>query len=271
MVSRKQGSSAVLSLTLGILILLTYVVTGCDVLRALRATATPTATATATLTLTPTPTYTSTPTSPPTLTATPTITLTPTVTLTPTITRTPTVTPSPTFDFPDVTVLEQANCRYGPGTAYLYAQGLYAGDTSIVHGRNSGGTWLWILPSTATWHCWVSASVVEIQGDIRTVRVQTPQLPHSTLYGQPGWVRAERQGDQVIVTWERVPMTEDDFRGYLIEARVCQGGNLIGVAVHTDDTSYTFTDESTCESDSGGQVYAVEKHGYTDPVPIPWP
>ena len=35
--------------------------------------------------------------------------------------------------------------------------------------------------------------------------------------------------------------------------------------------SYTFTDEKGCEGDPKGKLYAVEKHGYTDPVTIPWP
>ena len=60
-------------------------------------------------------------------------------------------------------------------------------------------------------------------------------------------------------------------RGYLIEATVCEGGRSIWVAVQTDEPSYTFTDEQSCSGESGGQLYAVDKHGYTDPVEIPWP
>jgi hypothetical protein len=66
-------------------------------------------------------------------------------------------------------------------------------------------------------------------------------------------------------------MTDDDYRGYLIEATVCQNGNLVPVAVQTDRTSYAFSDESNCNGESGGRLYSVEKHGYSDPVPIPWP
>ena len=97
------------------------------------------------------------------------------------------------------------------------------------------------------------------------------RLPHSTLYGPPDNVQAERDGDQVTVTWDRVWMTEDDDRGYLIEASVCQDGARIPVAVHTDDNSYVLTDEGGCAGSSSGLLYTVEKHGYTDPVTIPWP
>lgn len=232
---------------------------------------TPTANLTATSTLTQTPTTTPTPVPTATRTSTVTLTRTPTITLTPTITSTPTITPTPTYDFPDVTVLMQANCRYGPGTAYLYSHGLYQGDEAEVNGRNYSGTWLWIKPENLDRHCWVAASVVEVQGDIRTVVVHRSQLPFSSLYGPPGNVRASRDGDRVIVTWDPVWMTDDDYRGYLIEATICQNGDLVPVAVHSDHPSYEFSDELNCSGESGGKLYTVEKHGYTDPVTIPWP
>jgi hypothetical protein len=119
--------------------------------------------------------------------------------------------------------------------------------------------------------CWVAASVVDVEGDILNLSTYKPALPHSTLYEAPKNVAANRSGDQVVVTWEEVWMTEDDDRGYLIEARVCQNGYLIDTAVHTNGTSYTFLDEKKCTGESKGRLYAVEKHGYTDSVQIPWP
>jgi ribosomal protein S18 acetylase RimI-like enzyme len=61
-------------------------------------------------------------------------------------------------------------------------------------------------------------------------------------------------------------MTEDDDRGYLIQASICQAGSLVTMAVHTEDNSYEFNDDQNCSSVSGGKLYTVEKHGYTDPV-----
>jgi hypothetical protein len=165
----------------------------------------------------------------------------------------------------------QSNCRYGPGRAYLYAAGLYPGDTAVIWGRNAAGTWLWVQPNTISYQCWLAASSGEVQGDIFSVVVQSVRLPHSTLYGQPAEVTATRSGDQVTVSWSAVWMTEDDFRGYLLEVTLCQNTQLIWTAVATNDTSYTFTDGAGCASASGGLLYAVEKHGYTDPVKIPWP
>jgi len=165
----------------------------------------------------------------------------------------------------------QANCRYGPGIVYLYSHGLYQGDHGEVNGRNYSGTWLWIKPDNLDRHCWVAASVVEVQGDIRTVVVHRSQLPHSSFYGPPGNLRASRDGDHVIVAWDPVWMTDDDYRGYLIEATICQNGNLVPVAVHTDHPSYEFSDELNCSGESGGRLYTVDKHGYSDPATIPWP
>lgn len=221
----------------------------------------------------PTPTQTSTPLpSPtPTITPTPTASQTPTVTPTPTITPTPTPSLTPTFDFPDVVVQMQANCRYGPGTAYLYSHGLYQGDTGIVGGRNPSGTWLWIMPNTLNRYCWVSTSVVLVIGDIFTVRAINPPLPFSTFYYPPKNIQAARNGNKVTVTWDRVPMTQDDDRGYLIEANLCQNGDLIWGAYQTGKTSYTFTDEPGCKEKSNARIYTVDKHGYTNPVKIPWP
>jgi hypothetical protein len=165
----------------------------------------------------------------------------------------------------------QAFCRYGPGKAYLPAADMYAGDTGQVWGRNDFGTWLWIQPDKIKYQCWIAASVVEVKGDIFSVRVAPVRLPQSSLYGPPNDVSAVRDGDQVTVTWSAVNMTEDDDRGYMIEVNVCQDGNLVWTTVATTETTYTFTDETSCDSPSHGLLYTVEKHGYTDPVKIPWP
>lgn len=233
--------------------------------------ATPTPTPTNTPTDTPTSTSTFTPTNTSTPTNTATFTQTPTITPTPTITDTPTITPTPTFDFPDVTVLMNAHCRFGPAKAYLHAIDLLEGDRGLVWNRNYNGSWLWVKWDEEPWPCWVSASVVEVVGDIFSVVEYYPRLPQSTLYGPVRKVWAERHGDQVTVSWEGIWMTEDDFRGYLIKATLCQNGFLFDVAAHTNGTTYTLKDEQSCSKTSKARLYAVEKHGYTDPVAIPWP
>ena len=148
---------------------------------------------------------------------------------------------------------------------------MYTGDKGTVWGRNTSGTWLWVQPDAIQYQCWVSASVVEVDGDAMPLRVASVRLPHSTLYGPPPLIKTERNGDQVTIHWGRVAMTEDDNRGYLIEANICQNGNLVWLAVATEKTSFTITDEMNCKVKSNGLLYTVEKHGYSDPVKIPWP
>jgi hypothetical protein len=228
-----------------------------------------TVTSSHTSTLTPTLKLTITPTD--TRTFTPIPSRTPTITPVPTNTSTPTITTTPTFDFPDVTVRMQAHCRYGPSTGYLHAADLYAGDVGTVRGRNNSGTWLYVKFDELDYFCWAAASVLDVQGDVFTVYVTERKLPQSTLYGPPENVQAVREGDKVTVTWDRVNMTEDDDRGYMIEAFICQDGGYIFVVVATDNTSYEFNDVAGCAQPSSGLLYTVEKHGYTDPVSIPWP
>jgi hypothetical protein len=164
-----------------------------------------------------------------------------------------------------------AHCRYGPGTAYLHAGDLYEGDHGLLWNRNYSATWLWVRFDKLNYACWVAASVVTVDGNVKSVVVTQTRLPHSVLYGQPNNVDAKRDGNKVTVTWDSVWMTEDDFRGYMIEARLCQNGFLFDTAVHTNGTSLTLTDDTDCDSRSSGKLYAVEKHGYTDPVKIDWP
>jgi hypothetical protein len=230
-------------------------------------TSTPTFTATASLT--PTPTATITPTS----TNTPTPSSTPTITPTPTITDTPTVTPTPTYNFPDAEVKMQANCRYGPGLAYMFSAGLYPGDRVIVHNRNWDGTWLWVLPETVDRHCWASSYVLDIlDGNVMELYEYYHPLPWTWYVGPAENVQATRDGDQVTITWKAtVYKFPYDLRGYLIEARVCQDGVMQRLAFHTDNTTYTITDESGCRGTSSALLYVAEKHGYTDPVQVPWP
>lgn len=166
----------------------------------------------------------------------------------------------------------QAHCRYGPHKAYLHSHDLYPGDHAEVHNRNGDGSWLWIKPDNLDRRCWVSASVVEVEGDVFSVVEYYHPLPITQDIVPPKNVKAVRQGDQVTVTWDDVVWPSvPDIRGFLIDGWICQNGAFFPVIVHTYDLTYVFTDEDGCLGDSRGKLYGVEKHGYTDPVKIPWP
>jgi hypothetical protein len=231
-------------------------------------TITPTATASSTLTVT----LTMTPSPTPSVTATLAATETPTPDYTATITLTPSKTPTPTAT-PEIRgrVLEQANCRYGPGAAYLYEWGLYPANRVTVLGRNQDGSWVYVDPWTYVDYCWVKTSLLELTGDVFSVPQVWTLLPYTEFYYPPPNVSATRQGDEVTVWWDDVWMSLDDDRGFLIEAWVCQDGQLIFTAINPWDPPAVLIDEAGCQQPSSGRIYTAEKHGYTEWILIRWP
>jgi hypothetical protein len=242
---------------------------------------TPAATATtapsATPTPRPSPTHTHTPT--PTATDTPTITptsppsATPTVTPTPAPTNTPTITPTPTPVVLAAIVNTIAQCRYGPGRAYLYKLGLEVGDIMAVIGRNPKGTWAQVTPIDREFPCWVSAELIDIHGDLMDVERTYTWLPKSPFYGPLRGVHAARHGGEVVVTWEPFRLRKGDDSGqnrYMIEAYVCVDGAIDLKAFSTNEEFISFEDSSGCGQPSYALVYGVEKHGYTPPVRANW-
>lgn len=212
----------------------------------------------------------------PTITLTSTATSRPTNTLTPTIELSPTITATATFAFPSVTVNKQAHCRYGPSVAYLHAADLYPGDVGTVRGRYIYSNWLYIKFDKLNYFCWVAPSVVDVVGDVSTVAYKELNLQSigSNQYGPPKNVTAVRDGNSVTISWDRVEMTNDKDRGYLLELFVCQDTIFMWWTdsyPDQDSTSYTVKDEAGCAQPSSGKLYTVEKHGFSEPAVIPWP
>lgn len=211
-----------------------------------------------------------------TVTLTRTATSIPTNTLTPTIELSPTATATATFAFPGVTVNKQAHCRYGPSVAYLHAADLYPGDVGTVRGRYIYSNWLYIKFDKINYFCWAAPSVVDVVGDVSTVAYKELNLQSigSNQYGPPKNVTAVRDGNNVTISWDRVEMTNDKDRGYLLELFVCQDTFYkwwTDSYPDQDSTSYTVKDEAGCAQPSSGKLYTVEKHGFSEPAIIPWP
>ena len=229
---------------------------------------------------------------PVTVTPSPTSAESPTPTSTPTITDTPTLTPTftftPTYSAPRIRVLMWSQCRFGPGVGYLYEYDLFEGNLMEVIGwreilsqKNPGvwepSIWLYVRALGGVNICWVNSSLVKVyQGDIFDAPPYTARLPYSELYKPPKSVEAWREGNNVTVMWSSVWMTEDDYRGYLVEAWVCHGGQLyfapVGyTGVNIANPAVMVPDEPGCSEPSGGRLYTTEKHGYTQWILIPWP
>jgi len=193
---------------------------------------------------------------------------------TPTPADTPTVTITPTYAILRGEVLERSNCRYGPGAPYLYKYGLVAGSNLEVIGRNERGTWILVQAIGGDNPCWVKASLMDVQGDVLAVATAETRLPFSPSYLPPSGVSAARQGDEVTIFWNEVALRPGDDSGqyrYLVEAWVCQQGELVFTPLGTYETAIRVVDEPGCEEPSHGRLYAVEKHGYSPWRKIAWP
>jgi len=214
--------------------------------------------------------------------------LTPEISLTPsrtsTITRTPSITPTP--EPPVVTMLKHVACYYGPGDVYLYDYGLNETSWMEVIGRNPDGTFLFVQGVHGWNPCWVRAEFVRFNdgGDVTThnIRIVSSQamMPYAmNLYRPPAGIQTIRKGDKVTIYWSAVWMTEDDYRGYLIEGWLCQGGQLLfkpigfvpPLSKNVGTLGIIVTDEPGCLVPSSARIYTAEKHGYTGYKVIPWP
>lgn len=220
------------------------------------------------------PSPTSTPQAPPSPSPTP--SPTPTEPPTATNTETPSHTPeaSPTYAILRAGVLVRANCRYGPGEPYLYKYGLVAGSNLEVIGRNEAGTWLLVRAIGGDNPCWVKASLMEVRGEVFAVEPTYTPLPQSPYYAPPSGVSATREGELVTLFWNPVTLRPGDASGqypYLIEAWVCLQGELVFTPVGAYQPTAVIRDEAGCSQPSHGRLYAVEKHGYTRWLEIPWP
>jgi hypothetical protein len=207
-------------------------------------------------------------------TATPVPTHVPTRTATPAPTDVPTATPVPTYVILRGEVLVRSNCRYGPGAPYLYKYGLVPGSNLEVIGRTDLGTWILVRAIGGNNPCWVKASLMDVKGDVMNVEPTYMPLPPSPYYGPPSGVSAQRQGNEVHVSWNPINLHAGDDQAaasYIVEAWVCQAGQLIFTPVGSYYPSATVLDEPGCTQPSHARLLGAEKHGYTRAVEIPWP
>ena len=73
-------------------------------------------------------------------------------------------------------------------------------------------------------------------------------------------------------------MTEQDYNGYLIEAWVCQGGQLVFVPMNyvtsfdknSSMMAVKVTDEPGCLEPSSARIYTVVTNGYSTWKTVPW-
>lgn len=148
-----------------------------------------------------------------------------------------------------------------------------------VIGRDMDGSWVYIQYVHGWNPCWIQTSAVKFStGDINTVPIVYSRLPYSNQYQAPD-AKAQRDGIEVTISWKSVWKSLDDYRGYLIEAWLCQGGAQVFIPTgyfpslsnNTGILSIKLTDEPGCVLPSSARIYSAEKHGYSEGYNIPWP
>lgn len=172
------------------------------------------------------------------------------------------------------------SCRYGPGAEYLYLFAFRAGANIKLIGRVDADNWDWVWVENDV-PCWVKASFLEVQGDIRSLPVVYPgvaKLPITPYYPRSEVLSAKRdnQTNKITLSWVDVPVSLGDYEDetmqtYIIELWRCQDGKLIFDPLATRVAYTFFVDEPGCSEPSHGRVWVQEKHGYAGPAEIPWP
>lgn len=221
----------------------------------------PTATDTIAPSPTPTPSFTPSPT------VSPTETSVPTQTNTASPEPTATIPPSATAARPQVQADVNSNCRLGPGEIYHYSTVIYASELADLDGKNFAQTWYWVQTESISFHCWVAASLVTVQGNFDQVPFIDPPLPTNSSVDKPANVKAQRNGDTVSISWNSVAFAED----YLLEFRVCQNTFLVDLAFVAKGSSFSIRDEGACSGAREGLLFAHNMLGYSPPVVVPWP
>jgi hypothetical protein len=193
----------------------------------------------------------------------------------------PSNTPFPTIERLEATVTaDRLSCRYGPGPEYLYLFAFRAGANIELIGRVDAVNWDWVLVENQV-PCWVKASFLDTQGDIRSLPVVYPgiaKLPITPYYPRSEVLSAKRNKgtNEITVSWVEVPVSlgdyeDDSMQTYIIEVWRCQDGELIFDPLATRLAFITLVDEPGCSEPSHGRVWVQEKHGYAGPADIPWP
>ena len=120
---------------------------------------------------------------------------------------------------------------------------------------------------------------MEIKGDVISVEPVDPHIVQawSPYYGPLTNVSAKRDDEnpsKVTVFWSPLVLRAGDDAEqvpYVIEAWICQEGEIVFTPIPAYQTVADVIDEPGCEEPSHARILAAEKHGYTSPVEIPWP
>ncbi len=173
--------------------------------------------------------------------------------------------------------MPHVSCFYGPSKAYLYKYGLLGGSNLEIIGQNLDTGYLKVQAIGGNNPCWMNSEWMNIKGDptlIKPIDAEEVTLPFSPYYGPPSGQNASRTGDLVTIGWNWFGLRAGDDSEqspYLVEAWVCVDGKITFTPIGVWENRVSVTDQAGCSQESHARLYAVEKHGYTPFVTIPWP
>ena len=167
-----------------------------------------------------------------------------------------TITITPTYSLPMQTVIEQTNCRTGPGEDYEVIFTYLSGKKLEIVGRyDPGNFWLVKSSETPTGICWLWGQYVEVTGSYWVVSSVTPPATSTQRPPQaPSIIEWSFScGDGTItfsVNWKD---NENNETGY----RIFRNGEL---AVELPANSTTYTDLFAVAPDQSMEYY-LQVHG----------
>jgi hypothetical protein len=174
--------------------------------------------------------------------------------------------------------IAQAVCHYGPGAPYLYKYGVYLGSHLQILRRVVPGNYVELQAIGGNNPCWVKIDYLKLEDgtleDLEPVSAADVPLPWSPYYPPLTGVSARRSGNEVTVSWHALGLRAGDDSEqvpYIVEAWVCQQGQITFVPAGSYQTSVKIIDEAGCAEPSRAWVTAAEKHGYTRRVAVLWP
>lgn len=182
--------------------------------------------------------------------------------------------PTPSHTLLVTVTVPIANCRYGPDKIYTGPYGLRSGKVREAFGRDETSNWLFVRELDGQKACWVHISTVTVQGDVATLDITPTKLQISDSYPPPTNISATRNGNQVLVSWDNVPLDGKDVfieSHYLLETWLCDGQKIVHQQTATNEQSLTFTDEQGCAEKSSAKISTASKRGYSIPAEISWP
>jgi hypothetical protein len=119
--------------------------------------------------------------------------------------------------------------------------------------------------------CWMPAAQVQlINMPLDALPVVKPVWPIEVFGLASPSASAKRNGNDLILSWKAVYMSLDEIRGYVLQVKLCQGGQLVSQYIFIPMTfaenkgtiSYTLTDEKGCAGPSDVHIISYARRGF---------